>query len=336
MFGYVKPKKPDLKIKEFEYYNSVYCGLCRAEKKLSKRLSLTLSYDGVLLALLRIGVSKEKSSFAKVRCAAHPFKKSLAVVSSPAIEYTAGAFALLVYYKLLDDICDEKGMKKISAKFILRGVKKAVEGSELTALGKSVSEKLEGISALEKEQCDTPYEAAELFGRLLGEIFAYDRDEEKTSEEVKNLEFDKNVCYNKKNPCKKKSDEKEPVEKEPYRLTRSDKLCLYEIGYRVGRWIYIVDAVADIKEDKSLGRYNPFIVSGVDTEGAEFKEDILFALRLELAAAITSLDLLSLEDKGVESIIRNILTLGLPEVAEGIFAEDNKKGKRKRAKKEPI
>ncbi|MFT9057020.1 MAG: DUF5685 family protein, partial [Ethanoligenens sp.] len=28
MFGYVKPFKPELKIREFEAYRAVYCGMC--------------------------------------------------------------------------------------------------------------------------------------------------------------------------------------------------------------------------------------------------------------------------------------------------------------------
>ena len=30
MFGYVKPYIPELKVKEYEFYRSVYCGLCRS------------------------------------------------------------------------------------------------------------------------------------------------------------------------------------------------------------------------------------------------------------------------------------------------------------------
>ena len=30
MFGYVTANKPEMKIREYEYYRGVYCGLCRA------------------------------------------------------------------------------------------------------------------------------------------------------------------------------------------------------------------------------------------------------------------------------------------------------------------
>ena len=29
VFGYLKPDKPELKIREYEEYKSVYCGLCK-------------------------------------------------------------------------------------------------------------------------------------------------------------------------------------------------------------------------------------------------------------------------------------------------------------------
>ena len=29
MFGYIKPFKPELKVREFDTYQAFYCGLCR-------------------------------------------------------------------------------------------------------------------------------------------------------------------------------------------------------------------------------------------------------------------------------------------------------------------
>ena len=65
MFGYVKVRKGDLRIKEYEFYKAVYCGLCHHQKKLSRRLRYSLSYDMVMLSLIRMGVSGEKACFLK-------------------------------------------------------------------------------------------------------------------------------------------------------------------------------------------------------------------------------------------------------------------------------
>lgn len=46
MFGYIKPFKAELKVKEWEAYQGIYCGLC---KQLAQRYGLfarmTLNYD---------------------------------------------------------------------------------------------------------------------------------------------------------------------------------------------------------------------------------------------------------------------------------------------------
>ena len=46
MFGYIKPAKAELKVKEWEAYQGIYCGLC---KQLARRYGwfarMTLNYD---------------------------------------------------------------------------------------------------------------------------------------------------------------------------------------------------------------------------------------------------------------------------------------------------
>ena len=46
VFGYIKPVKAELKVKEWEAYQGIYCGLC---KQLTERYGLfarmTLNYD---------------------------------------------------------------------------------------------------------------------------------------------------------------------------------------------------------------------------------------------------------------------------------------------------
>ena len=284
MFGYVRPRRSELKIKEFDYYKTVYCGLCHAEKKLSRRLRYSLSYDMVALALCRIGASGERSEFKKCRCIAHPIRKRHCVVCSPSLSYTASVAAILVYHKLLDDITDEKGLRKQRARFMLGGARRAMKASPLPELDKIAKEKLSALYSAEENGAESVYDGASLFGELLGEIFSYHNGE----------------------------------------LTSAQSICLREIGNRLGRFIYIVDAYADIEEDKKEGKYNPFLLSGEDTDANEFTAALINALDIELAAAVTALDLLSMEDKGIENILRNILTMGLADIAETVILKKEK------------
>ena len=61
VFGYIKPVKAELKVKEWEAYQGIYCGLC---KQLAERYGLfarmTLNYDFVFLAVLDMGLRERQ------------------------------------------------------------------------------------------------------------------------------------------------------------------------------------------------------------------------------------------------------------------------------------
>lgn len=86
---------------------------------------------------------------------------------------------------------------------------------------------------------------------------------------------------------------------------------LGDIGYHIGRWIYLVDAIDDHKEDKKSSKFNPF--SKYDELPVQNLE---IALNLELEAAKRSLDLLSSENKAIFNIIENIIYIGMPDRAK--------------------
>ena len=46
MFGYIKPDRDELLVKDYNLYKAIYCGLCREIKRnVSFFLSFGLSYD---------------------------------------------------------------------------------------------------------------------------------------------------------------------------------------------------------------------------------------------------------------------------------------------------
>ena len=77
MFGYVKPVRGELLVKEEEFYRATYCGICRSMKKHTGALSnVTLSYDSVFLALVRMLYIPDSDFGVEMRrCIAHPMKK---------------------------------------------------------------------------------------------------------------------------------------------------------------------------------------------------------------------------------------------------------------------
>lgn len=283
MFGYVRALTPELRVKEFELYRSVYCGLCHHIKKRSAFMTFSLSYDFVLPSLFSLAFTDiENISFKKKRCLAHPLRKRKVIDGGENMQAVADAAILLVYYKLLDDKTDkdEKLGKKISSSlalpFAARARKKVLDAGYLE-IDNIIKEKIASLSLCEKKKSDSVYECATIFGELLAEVFSA------------------------------------PVEKE------SDRRCMYELGYRVGRWIYIADALDDIEKDRRNGSYNPFILSGEDTSSQSFKENIEMALKLELSESEKAFDLLEISDVGIFNIIQNILYIGMPEVIHNIL-----------------
>ena len=90
---------------------------------------------------------------------------------------------------------------------------------------------------------------------------------------------------------------------------------LYEdIGFRLGRYIYIADAAEDRKEDKRTKSYNPFILLyGENCLSPSINENIRSALFLELKQLAEYIEQLPFENKtAAEHIIKNTIYLGLP------------------------
>ena len=112
MFGYVKPFSPLLRVKDDEFYKAVYCGLCGCTAKCNGCSStLTLSYDIAFFSLVRLALAGEKITLLKKRCLVHPMKKRTVLAPSDELEFCSGVGVLLSYYKIIDNINDEKGKK---------------------------------------------------------------------------------------------------------------------------------------------------------------------------------------------------------------------------------
>ena len=175
MFGYVKPVVADLLVREHEFYKATYCGICRSMKKHTGTFSnVTLSYDSVFLALVRMAYIPDLECRTELRrCIAHPAKRRPMLEENEATEYTARAFAILTHYKLLDDISDEKLVKRAAVSLARPITSHAVSLADLSDLEAIVADRLARITELEEAKCPSIDEPAELFGQLLGEIFSY-------------------------------------------------------------------------------------------------------------------------------------------------------------------
>lgn len=175
MFGYIRPYVPDLRVREHELYRAVYCGLCQSMGKHTGCASrLTLSYDFVFLAAVRMVLEETAYSARPCRCGVHPLKKRAVLLENSALAYCARAAALLTEAKIADDIQDTKGpalRSHLLHPAARRMCKKAFPRGD--GPGDSLAQSLERLHALEAAQCGSLDDAADCFGDLLSNVFSW-------------------------------------------------------------------------------------------------------------------------------------------------------------------
>lgn len=114
MFGYIVVNKGDMKFKEFDVYQSYYCGLCRALKeKHGAAGQLSLTYDMTFLVMLLTSLYEPETREDKARCMVHPLSGHLARVNEFS-RYGADMNVLFTYYKCRDDWEDERKAGKLA------------------------------------------------------------------------------------------------------------------------------------------------------------------------------------------------------------------------------
>ena len=88
------------------------------------------------------------------------------------------------------------------------------------------------------------------------------------------------------------------------------------VGYHIGKWIYLADAINDFDSDKKSGSFNPFIVSGY----SELPNQMLSnCLTMEVGAAFDLLKDLEYEYNDIKNVVMNTITLGMPRKAKSIL-----------------
>ncbi|MCR3758823.1 hypothetical protein KYB31_07420 [Clostridium felsineum] len=274
MFGYVLPLKGELKIKDYEKFKSYYCGLCLSIKKNYGNLPrCVLNYDMTFLAVLLDALEDKKCEFSLNRCIAHPTKKKYSVVDNDALDYAAFFNICLVYFKLIDDVNDDKKLVSKLKSILLKGYFKKFPKT-FSTYTTYIKNSLAKLSKLEKSSTAlTLDEISHPFADLTAFIIS-------------------SYAYNK-----------------PY------KDILYNIGYNLGKWIYIIDAFDDLKEDLEKQKFNAINVA-MNLNNKPYEElikdispKISFVLTMCGSNCLHNLNLLPLKTN--QDILFNILQYGL-------------------------
>ena len=284
MFGYVKPLQQDLKVRELELYKAVYCGLCHELKgKFGKMASMALSYDFSFLALLKMGLEEKPDfQFSRQRCPYHPTAKRGVCASNEALSFAAHMTCITFYHKVNDNIQDSPFWKKAA----------------FAAL-------LPFASHWRKQAASSYGELDQFIGRQMerqrqleqGNCSLIDQAAQPTAEMLSAI-------------CGEMA------------AGETQRRILSRLGYFLGRWVYLCDALDDLEDDQKKGGYNPFLLSSESIDSApsdlsQIRKDASGTMNLTLAEIEKTYNLLSV--KQFQPILDNILYLGLRSVQQQIL-----------------
>ena len=168
MFGYIKPDNPYLYLKDETLYKALYCGICKSiGKTCGQRARFTLSYDLAFMNAIAHNVMGKDVVINKETCVAHPIKKRPVAEPDEISNMLACVNVILAYYKVKDDIFDEK-KGGIKSSFITKGYKRAkARFPKIDGIVKSGYEKL---LVLEKQNVDSIDIVSDCFAEMMKEI----------------------------------------------------------------------------------------------------------------------------------------------------------------------
>lgn len=262
-------------MREFDSYQAVYCGLChQLGKSFGPFSKLTLSYDFTFVAMLASGLKKDPPCYQKCRCIANPLKKKTCVIAQEDFHFVACCAMSMIYYKVKDNIQDHKGIRKLPYYLLLPFAHSA------------------------RKRCQKAFPAVD-------NAFSEMMDQQKQVEEKASRSIDEAA----EPTAHALSVMLETLSEDPM-----EKRILSRMGYLLGRWVYLLDALDDLEEDFKRGGYNPFLLKfDVSALTEEEKNKIIDygigVLNINVAELAAAYELLSLHS--YQGVMENIIYLGL-------------------------
>ena len=270
MFGYLTAFQPELRVRELDTYKAIYCGLCHCLRShYGLASSAGLSYDFVFLAALGLALEKEEPELSHRRCLTHPFRQRASIAGKRTTLFAAAMQVLLACYKLEDDLEDESGGKKVRARA--------------------------GLAALRGARAVAEQEYPELSQRMGEQLSLLAQAQSRKGESLDSYTHHSGMLL--------------AVIAEEIGEDDIQRRVLHEIGYQLGRWIYLIDAADDWEQDVSLGRFNALYEAGLAT-GERLDTKRGFQLLSDTSATVyASLQLLPL--RRYKGILENVAGPGM-------------------------
>lgn len=168
MFGYVIPDKQNMYIRDFNVFQSFYCGLCRALKASgSEATRLCTNYDVTFYSVLIHSLTNHEAEFESKACL-YNGRKKVSCKADDLMKSMADLSVLLVYYNAEDDVLDGKPSRNL-VKWAL-GARKRAAARRLKGVDALMKENFSRLHKLEKEKCESIDMAADCFASLMRDI----------------------------------------------------------------------------------------------------------------------------------------------------------------------
>ncbi len=280
MFGYITPLLDELTVRQYNYFRSYYCGICKEiNYEYGNLPRMCLNYDMTFIGFLLDGLYDENLDITKERCVKHPLSKHAISKKTNALNYVTDLSILFSSYKLKDNIIDDNSTKSKVFYLALSSSSKKCQ-KKLVKADSIISKNLSDISIMERSKnFKSLDEISHPFSDIMGSI-------------LRDFPF--------------------PIDNDSLAIREN----LYWLGYFIGKWIYLMDAVDDLKEDMDNSKFNPFVALYNKDNTLDFPSlinNILEEIDLNIITCLTNCaDYVKLIPfKKHKDIIENTINLGM-------------------------
>lgn len=295
MVGYLQIQKSELLVKEAEMYKAVYCSLCRTiGRDYSLFCRTFLSYDFTFYTVLGMALSRGKcGAFHKGRCCCNPLKSCVYCGDEEVLHMAAAMSVITAYYKICDDISDSKGLKNLFSRT---------------------------LKTLLKRQYKKSAERYPQLDYVVREMLKNQESVEKSENPTLDACCEPTAVMVAKSFSFLSNDEKQ-------------QRVLYEMGYHIGRWIYLADAVDDLQKDMEENNFNCLITRFKDvTDEEQLAAECNSLMNMAIASSYRAFELLTVNK--FSGILENHFVYGMTNVQKNLLYK--KKGKDRKDNEESI
>lgn len=287
LLGYVKAFKPEMKIKDYELYKGVYCSLCRALGRLYSPIAQLFLSFDFAFAAVLRLAAGDNGCTFSKKRCPYNPAKKCMICKSRDELDFCAHAVIITVFYKVKDNLHDGGIKSKLLAALIYPIV-ALMHKKAKRLAPEIDEIIGGSMTIQAQIEKKPDAGIDESAHPSAEALG----------RVMSLGFEE-----------------------------ERKSSLYNLGYMVGRYVYILDAADDLESDVKNGSFNPFKAEFGVNHGEAFVRRVRGMLNLTQSSALDALD--SLEKKRFEDILENIVFDGLTFSSEKVLEKYAPKNKSK-------